>query len=106
MIIIGETISQRGTTLVRRLILEPGHATPWHVDPYYRISVVIRGDALAIEYRDGAETEQVKVTPGEAGWDAPTDRAHRAINVGCLSYEEVTIFFLDQPDASPQPVAP
>lgn len=103
---IGESISQRGSTLVRRLILEPGRATPWHVDPYHRISVVIRGEALAIEYRDGGETEQLKVLPGEAGWDAPTSQVHRAVNVGRIPYEEITIFFLDQPDATPQPIAP
>ena len=102
---IGQTLSQRGTTLLRRLILEPGHATPWHVDPHHRVSVVIRGEALAMEYRDGGETELVEVRPGEAGWDAPTDRVHRAVNVGRTTYEEVTIFFLDRPDAVPQPDA-
>lgn len=101
---IGETIDQRGTTLVRRLILEPGQATPWHVDPYHRLSVVIRGEALDIEYRDGRETERVAVAPGEAGWDAPTALVHRAINVGRTSYEEVTVFFLDRPDAPAQPI--
>lgn len=101
---IGETVSQRGSTLVRRLVLEPGLATPWHVDLYHRIFVVIRGEALAIEYRDGRETEQLKVIPGEAGWDAPTSQVHRAVNVGRIAYEEVTIFFLDRPDATPQPI--
>jgi quercetin dioxygenase-like cupin family protein len=104
--VIGEIITQSGTTLVRRLVLEPGGATPWHVDPYRRISVVVRGEALVIEYRDGRETERVDVHPGEAGWDEPTDRVHRAVNVGQTPYEEVTIFFLDRPDAAPQPLAP
>jgi quercetin dioxygenase-like cupin family protein len=102
--VIGETISQRGTTLIRRLVLEPGAATPWHVDPYVRVSVVVRGEALAIEYRDGPETERLAVVPGEAGWDEPTDQVHRAVNVGRIPYEEVTVFFLDRPDASPQPI--
>lgn len=31
-------------TLVRRLRLAPGKATPWHRDPYHRVSVVVRGD--------------------------------------------------------------
>ena len=101
---IVETISQRGTTLVRRLVLEPGMATPWHVDPFNRITVVVRGDALAIEHRDGRETEHVKVFAGETDWDAPTDQVHRAVNVGQSTYEEVTIFFLDRPDAVPQPI--
>jgi quercetin dioxygenase-like cupin family protein len=105
VIVIGETIGQRGTTLIRRLVLEPGVATPWHVDPYHRISIVIRGEALAIEYRDGRETEHLPVLPGEAGWDEPTDQLHRAVNVGRIPYEEVTIFFLDRPDDPPQPIA-
>ncbi len=102
---IAETISQRGTTLVRRLILEPGMATPWHVDPFHRISVVVRGETLAIEYRDGRKPDRVEVFAGEADWDAPTEQVHRAVNVGRATYEEVTIFFLDRPDAIPQPIA-
>jgi quercetin dioxygenase-like cupin family protein len=105
-VVIGEIVGQRGTTLVRRLALEPGSATPWHVDPYRRISVVVRGESLAIEYRDGRETEHVKVLPGEAGWDEPTNLVHRAVNIGRIPYEEVTIFFLNRPDDAPQPLAP
>jgi hypothetical protein len=29
---------------------------------------------------------------------------HRAPNLGRFTYEEVTIFFLDRPDALPQPI--
>jgi hypothetical protein len=76
---------------------------PWHRDPFHRVSVVLRGDALAIEYRDGGETERFEVGPGEAGWDEPTDRLHRGVNVGENPYEEITVFFLDRPDAVPQP---
>ena len=32
-------------------------------------------------------------------------RLHRAINVGQQPYEEITVFFLDQPGAVPQPKA-
>jgi quercetin dioxygenase-like cupin family protein len=102
---IQETLSQRGTTLVRRLVLEPGEATSWHVDPFHRVTVIVRGEALAIEYRDGAKPERFKVHAGQADWDAPTERAHRAVNVGATAYEEVTIFFLDRPGATPQPSA-
>ena len=100
-----QIISQRGMTLLRRLTLEPGEATAWHVDPYHRISVVVRGEALEIEYRDGRGSDRVTVAEGEAGWDEPTDRVHRAINVGRTTYEEVTVFFLDRADAIPQPIA-
>ena len=43
---------------------------------------------------------------GQADWDAPTDRAHRAVNISAAVYEEVTIFFLDRPEAVPQPAVP
>jgi quercetin dioxygenase-like cupin family protein len=101
-----ERLFQRGTTLVRRLRLAPGEAMPWHRDPFHRVSVVLRGDALMIEFRDGSPSERFDVTPGEAGWDEPTDRVHRGINVGEQPYEEVTVFFLDRPDAVPQPTEP
>ena len=102
---VHETLCQRGTTLVRRLVLEPGEATPWHVDPFHRVTVIVRGEALAIEYRDGKEPERFEICAGQADWDVPTERGHRAVNIGATAYEEVAIFFLDRPDATPQPGA-
>jgi quercetin dioxygenase-like cupin family protein len=101
-----ERLFQRGTTLVRRLRLEPGEAMPWHRDPFHRVTVVLSGDGLAIEYRDGGESERFEVTPGQADWDEPSELVHRGVNVGEKPYEEVTIFFLDRPDAVPQPGEP
>jgi quercetin dioxygenase-like cupin family protein len=98
-----EVLFQRGTTLVRRLVLAPGEAMPWHRDPFHRVTVVLRGSALAIEYRDGAARQELEVTAGQADWDEPADRVHRGVNVGDDVYEEVAIFFLDRPDAVPQP---
>jgi quercetin dioxygenase-like cupin family protein len=98
-----EELFRRGTTLVRRLRLAPGEAMPWHRDPFHRVTVVLSGDALAIEYRHGGESHRFEVTPGEADWDEPTDRVHRGVNVGEEPYEEITVFFLDRPDAVPQP---
>jgi hypothetical protein len=100
-----DVLFERGTTLVRRLALEPGEAMHWHRDPYHRVSVVLSGDALAIEFRDGASPERLEVTPGLVDWDEPTDRPHRGVNVGAQRYEEVTVFFLDRPGAIPQPDA-
>ena len=100
---VEETISRRGTMVVRRLILEPGEATAWHIDPFRRLTVIIRGDALAIEHREGTDTARIDVTPGMSDWDEPTDMVHRGVNVGQQTYEEVTVFFLDRPDATPQP---
>jgi quercetin dioxygenase-like cupin family protein len=49
---------------VRRLRLEPGEAMPWHVDPFHRVTVVLNGNSLTIEGRDGG-TANMKVTPGQ-----------------------------------------
>jgi len=99
-----ETLHERGTTLVRRQRLEPGEATPWHVDPYARVTVVLSGDALAIEYRDGSPPDPVAVRPGQVDWDEPAKRVHRARNTGREPFEEIVVFLLDRPGADPQPV--
>lgn len=102
---IEEVLHQRGTTLVRRLRLEPGEATRWHHDPYQRVTVVLSGDALAIEYRDGGEPHSAQVSGGQTDWDEPSGRVHRAVNVGIEPYEEIAVFFLDRAGAVPQPDA-
>lgn len=94
---------ERGTTLVRRLSLAPGEAMRWHRDPFHRVTVVLRGDALAIESRDGGESHRFAVAPGQVDWDEPSDRIHRAVNVGEEPYEEIAVFFLDRPGAVAQP---
>jgi quercetin dioxygenase-like cupin family protein len=99
---IGDVIMQRGTTLVRRLRLAPGEAMPWHRDPYHRVTVILSGSEIAIEVRDG-EMQRFTVQPGQADWDEPFDDIHRGVNTGSEPYEEVVIFFLDRPDAVPQP---
>lgn len=99
-----ETITRRADLVVRRLVLEPGEAMPWHTDPCERLTVVVRGELLRIEFRDGEELT-VPVTPGMAGWDNPDARVHRAVNAGTQPYEEVVTFFLPGPDADPQPTA-
>ncbi len=98
-----EVLHHHGNYLVRRLRLAPGEATPWHRDPFHRVTVVLRGDVLDIEFRDGGETQAWKMTVGEVDWLEPSDRVHRAVNVGKEAFEEVTTFFLDQPEAVPQP---
>jgi len=102
-VVADEELLRRGTILVRRLRLAPGEAMPWHRDPYHRVSVVLAGDALAIESRNGGELARFAVTPGQVGWDEPSDELHRGVNVGALPYEEVTVFLLDRADAVPQP---
>ncbi len=98
-----EVLIHRGTTLVRRLRLAPGEAMPWHRDPFHRVSVILSGGVLAIEYRDGGASHRVTIQPVQVDWDEPTARVHRGVNVGEQPYEEITIFFLDRSDAVPQP---
>jgi quercetin dioxygenase-like cupin family protein len=101
---IEETVHHRGTTLVRRMTLAPGEATRWHVDPFHRVSVVLKGHVLAIEFRDGRPTIEVRVSPGQVDWDEPGHSVHRAMNIGNVPYEEITVFFLAHPDDVPQPL--
>ncbi len=100
-----EELFRRGTVVVRRLRLDPGEAMPWHTDPFHRVTVVLAGEALAIEGCDGSELARFEVRPGQVGWDEPTDRVHRGLNVGSTPYEEVTIFLVDRPDDVLQPRA-
>lgn len=88
---------------MRRLRLAPGEATPWHRDPFQRVTVIVDGDALMVEYRDTGASHRVAVAPGQVDWDEPVARLHRGVNVGARIYEEITIFFLDRVDAVAQP---
>ena len=97
-------LSRRQSFVGRRQTLAPGESTAWHTDPCQRFSVVLRGRRLAIEYADTGEVVRFPVSPGEADWDEPTDRTHRATNVGPDVYEEVTLFVLADPDGDPQPL--
>ena len=101
-----EVITRRDDLLIRRQILEPGEALPWHIDLCHRFSVVVRGDQLRIEFRESGETVTYEVHPGMADWDKPEARVHRGINVGAAPYEEVVTFYLDPLGIDPQPVQP
>jgi hypothetical protein len=101
-----ETLSERDDLVIRRLVLEPGEAMPWHTDRCRRFSVVVRGDGLTIEFRETGERVPIAVRPGLAGWDEPDARVHRGVNTGGTSYEEVVTFFLDPPGVEPQPTWP
>jgi quercetin dioxygenase-like cupin family protein len=102
-IVTDEVLFQRGTTMMRRLRLAPGEAMRWHRDPFQRVAVVVRGDLLSIEYRDGGGSQRVEITPGQVEWGEPSTRLHRAVNVGKQTYEQVTVFLLDRSDAVAQP---
>ena len=85
-----EVLHHRGNYLVRRQRLAPGEATPWHRDPFHRVTVVLSGDLLSIEFRDGGETQTCKITPGEVDWSEPErsrpprrQRRERSIRGGC-----------------------
>jgi hypothetical protein len=102
---IEEVLHRQEKAVVRRQLLEPGESTPWHKDVCQRVAVVLRGAALEIEFRDGSPSHRVDVRAGQVDWDMPSERIHRAVNVGTVPYEEVTVFFLDHPDVIPQPEA-
>ncbi|MFI4974162.1 MAG: hypothetical protein ACHP84_06465 [Caulobacterales bacterium] len=98
-----EVITHRDDLLIRRAVLAPGEATAWHIDLTHRFTVVVRGDRLAIEFRDGGERQEIAIHPGLADWDAPDLRPHRAINMGAETFEEVVMFFLQAGERDPQP---
>jgi hypothetical protein len=100
-----ETITQRADLIIRRHILEPGEALPWHTDLCRRFTVVVSGDKISIKYRDSGEIETFSVHAGMADWDEPQPKVHRGINTGTVPFEEVIIFFIDRPDMEPQPEA-
>jgi hypothetical protein len=101
-----EVITRRDDLLIRRHIMEPGEALPWHVDLCHRFSVVVRGEKLHIEFRHTGEIVSIDVHPGLADWDVPEPRVHRGINAGATIYEEIVTFYLDAPGIDPQPVQP
>ena len=98
-----EQITDRPDLVIRRLVLEPGEATPWHTDACHRFSVVVRGERLRIEFGDGSPPLHVEVEPGLAEWDEPTDAIHRAVNAGATAFEEVVTFYRPEPGVDPQP---
>jgi ADP-ribose pyrophosphatase YjhB (NUDIX family) len=101
---MAEEILHRGNkTLIRRQRLALGESTPWHRDPYHRVTLVLGGDALTIEYRDRRPGKRLSIRPGQVDWDQPTTFVHRAMNVGREPYEEIAVFLLDDDDAHPQP---
>ncbi len=97
-----ETITRRDDLLIRRMVLDPGEAMPWHVDTCHRFTVVVRGERLRIEYADGG-ADEFDVGPGEAGWNEPEARVHRAVNVGQVPFEEVVTFYRAAADLDVQP---
>jgi hypothetical protein len=98
-----EVITRRDDLLIRRQVLEPGEASPWHIDVCRRFTVVVRGQRLDIEFGGDGERVSVEVAPGLADWDEPDSRVHRAINSGETVFEEVVVFFLEPPGVDPQP---
>lgn len=63
--------------------------------------MILSGDELGFEFRDGGESESEPIKAGEVYWLEPTDRVHRAVNTGKQRFEEVTTFFMDGPRRGP-----
>jgi len=100
-----ETLTDRPDLLIRRQTLEPGEATAWHIDACNRFSVVVRGERLRVEFRQGGDGIEVPAYPGLAGWDAPEPRVHRAVNIGATVFEEIVTYYRDPPGCDVQPAA-
>ena len=96
-----EVITRRDDILIRRLVLGPGEAMPWHTDACHRFSVIVRGQHLTLEFRETGARMGVAVYPGMVDWDAPDARVHRAVNTGSTPYEEVVTFFLSASGITP-----
>src|SRR6266849_957040 len=63
---------------------------------------------IAARLGTGRQTPELRIMRRTLGTDVKrqgTMKAHRAVNIGRQAYEEMTIFFLDRPDAMPQPRA-
>jgi len=99
-----ETITDKADLVIRRLILEPGEATPRHTDTCHRFTVVVRGSRLAIEFLDSGRVVEFDVNAGLAGWDLPEQQTHRAVNRSSDVYEEVVTFFREDASIDPQSV--
>lgn len=100
-----ETLTDRNDMLIHRATLKPGEATQWHTDACHRFSVVVHGSRLAIEYADNGETEEFDAPTGEADWNEPEPRLHRAINIGESIFEEVVTFYRADQSVEPQPTS-
>jgi hypothetical protein len=100
-----ELLYEKRNVLVCRSVLEPEESTPWHTDSCDRVTVVLSGDRLVIEFRDSGVVQDFDLRTGQVDWDEPTSEVHRAINAGPRRYEEVVIFFLSEPGQDPQPKA-
>ena len=98
-----EVLYRRRGVSVRRMTLEPGEASPWHRDVCHRVTVVLRGQRLAIEFRTGGQVHAARVRAGQVDWSEPSSEVHRAVNAGHEPYEEVVTFFLDYRGQNPQP---
>ena len=74
------------------------------------LSIACRSFSKAMRWLSNSGTafrrSNIHVIPGQVDWDEPSDRIHRAVNVGDGPYEEITVFFLGHPDDVPQPDAP
>jgi hypothetical protein len=101
--VLVDLILQRPDIAIRRLVLEPGEAMPWHVDPCRRFSICLQGAELTIEVRATGQFETVPVNPGMTGWDDPSAKVHRAINTGPSSYEEIVVFLIEPAGIDFQP---
>ena len=101
-----EVITKRDDLLIRRQILEPGQAGPWHTDPCHRFSVVVSGTACASSSARPASRSRCRCTRGWRTGTLPSPVSTVPSTSGTLASEEVVSFYLDPPGIEAQPEAP
>jgi hypothetical protein len=77
-----KTITEQDDLIIRRHILEPHEALPWHTGLCKRFAVVVTGEKLQIEFRDTGEIETIPVQPGLVDWDKPEPASIAASTLG------------------------
>lgn len=72
---LDEILFHYGATMVRRLRLATVRLSRGIAIRFTALPVVLHGDVLSIEYRDGGKSQRVEITPGQVDWEETTDAA-------------------------------
>lgn len=104
---LADSLGARGARSPRRSrdICSEERKKPMHFiirqDFYIQCTCSYEGPALNGACRK-CGTDILRTGVGEVYWVEPSERVHRAVNVGKETFEEVITYFMDRPDAQPQ----
>jgi hypothetical protein len=65
----------------------------------------MRSRSSIVTLTNATASRSPQASAGQVDWTEPSERVHRAVNIGQQPYEEVTIFFVDRADAVLQLIA-